>query len=230
MKNSFLFTLCTMLFLASCIKDEKLEITMKQSGSLSVTIKDNAGSPIVDEPVFLYDSDDIMDSKKTDPEGVVNFGTLLFGNYRIVLENVEIGSQVFYVSQTVPVTIGNSINLEIIPEEYVGSIVFSAREEEYNDDLGIYEFVAVQNVSVYAVFTDDFTDNIGNIDELINLAVSSGITSADGKAVLEGIPANMPVKLIYYTDNKFEWEFYTGNITLGKYQEFEADVIIVTYV
>ena len=94
MKNSFLFTLCTMLFLASCIKDEKLEITMKQSGSLSVTIKDNAGSPITGATVSLttygtsFSADDFATS--------VEFSSNLFGYY---LYNEDDG-EIFYSDST----------------------------------------------------------------------------------------------------------------------------------
>lgn len=225
MKNSILIALCAVLFMASCRKDEKLEITMKQSGSLSASIRKTDGSPIANEPVYLYQYSTYMDSKKTDANGNVNFGTLLIGNYSIVLEDVEVDNKTFNISQMAPITIGNEINLNIIPEEYVGLIEVSITSRLYDIYLGNYVENPLSGVKVYAIPYDEYNYNSNDIDELISQSVSQGTTSSSGIAVLDGIPASQSIRLFYYTVDKTDWTIYGSTLSVKKFEEKKITIV-----
>lgn len=225
MKNSILVALCALLFMASCKKDEKLEITMKQSGSLSVSVKEANGNPIANEPVYLYSYSSYMDAKKTDANGNANFGTLLIGNYSVVLEDVIVGSKTYNVNQNAPVTIGNELNLSIIPEEYVGAFEVSVTNRVYNQLSGKYDSNPVSGVKVYAIPGDMYYYNSTDIDELISISVSQGTTSSNGETVLNDIPSDQTIYLVYYSDDKTDWNTYNNNLSVKKFEEKKINIV-----
>lgn len=223
MKNLLFIALSAIVLMTSCNKDEKLEITMKQSGKLTVTVEDLSGNPIVDEPVYLNNYS-AYEAKKTDENGKVDFGTLLIGTYQVEIKNVEIGGTKYYVNQMATVTIGNTTKLQILPEEYVGSAIVSLIDRSYNYDTDEYNNTPIADVDVIAITQDDYMANYDDVEAIKKAAISSGVTNAAGEVILEDLPTSSNIYICHLLDPT-EWEAY-DNLYLAKYEEREINIYV----
>ncbi len=227
MKKILLFSMSFIVLFFSCSKDESLEVILKQSGNLSATLKQKDGTPISDEVVYLYDFNTQMDSKKTDANGNVNFGECLEGYYKLVVEDIDVNNVTYSINQQIQVISGSSKNIELIPEDYVGSVTFKALERNVNDDEK-YIYEPLSGVTAFIISSEDYSLYSYDINELLIHTIVQGITAENGEVEIENIPANQNFVIVYFHDNIEKWEAYNYTsklMILSKNQNYEAKVV-----
>lgn len=135
--NAYLLVVLLSVIGFACKEDPLESITIKTSGTLSVTLM-NGNQPLANQKVWFESSiSGFEDVLLTDANGRIDFGPLNAGSYVLYTEVDEPYTE---VHQEIHVISGENIHKELQVKNYVGIFKFSLRDNWnsniINEDLG----------------------------------------------------------------------------------------------
>ena len=226
--KNLILSFLVVTFLWSCSEDSEMTVILKESGELKIELLQN-GTPITETMVYLLpqmsmkirkvDLTNIeyaIDMKKTDEDGMVDFGEVNAGNYVIVTGGVVIGSLVYLPERTVQVISDAKKTYTIDVLDYVGSI--SITVNTYNIGTSVWEPASGYKVAI--VLEEDTYLSLP-VEDLIDLAIDEKITGVSGIVTFD-LPSGYWYSAIVYTT--FE-DATTYNLTYLETGEEYSEVI-----
>jgi hypothetical protein len=213
-----LFSLGVLLF-TGCQKKE-LDITLNQvvDGNLSLTVVNDAGTGIPDLNVKIYEagSNSTLEEQLTDANGKVTFNNLLMGTYDAVIDEVVIGNMTYTVIQPLQVINGVTKEFKIVPSEYSGSATITIQDSWTSDPIA--------GIHVVLFNSNDITGS-ENFQDILDLAVKSGVTDVDGKVEFDNLAFSYYGIMIY--EDELTWDFDTYLFSIS--EKGEKREIIYNY-
>jgi hypothetical protein len=221
MKNGKILAIALALLLVfnSCEKTD-MTVTLKQSGTLKVQLKNSSDEPIKDQKVKLYtssSSSSAFDIKTTDDDGTVNFGELIQNTYLVVANDVKVGNVKYNISKPVQVISDVSDVIVLNPEDFTGKITLTVKMENN---------LPVQRVNVALIEFEDYNDTL-TYDQILSKAAVTAKTDNAGVAIFEKVPSNYEfMPFVYYADTAYDWATNSSTI----YVDRDGDVKRTIYV
>lgn len=208
MKTFKFIWLIAMIAIFSACKKDNITVTLKTAGELNVQLADSTGTKFENVKVHLYTSiysssssgslsySGELDTKRTDANGNVNFGTLAEGMYYVVTDTIKKGNKKYLISKTLQIVSGDSKNLVLNPFEYVGNIKLGL--QIYTN--GSADTLDRTKIKVALVNALDYSSKL-NRSQVINKALVVKSFDATGKVEFNNVPANIRYYPYVYVDN-----------------------------
>lgn len=142
-KSRYFLSLAIILALfASCNNDDDLkEIFLKESGIFQATIKNSQSTPYANKKVSLFQENEMIHEVYTNEDGIADFEHVNKGNYKLKGVEFEEGGKQYSFARTIQVVVGETVNIDIIPSEYSGSLTIELFEQHRNSDHSYSELV-----------------------------------------------------------------------------------------
>jgi len=190
--NAYLLVVLLSIIGFACKEDPLESITIKTSGTLSVTLM-NGNQPLANQKVWFESaSSGFEDVLLTDANGKIDFGPLNAGPYSLYTEVEEPYTQ---VHQEIHVISGENIQKEIQIRDYVGSYKISLRDnwssEIINEDLGLKVLFVPLNDAYY-----EATSYASIADVMYELAAKEVTLGDKGVHTVELPVANYNIYLV----------------------------------
>ena len=200
MKKNLLILLSGVAVLFSACQKDEITVTLKQAGSLSVQLTDNAGTKYSGITVKVYDSytsnSSELDKKVTDSEGKVDFGELNAGSYYVVADTLKLGNKKYVVGKAVQVVGGSSKSYVFNADDFTGKIKINASlSSSYS-----YDTLKLKNIKVSLLEYYYPTGSL-NRQQALSKAVYTTTLDKNGNAVFENIPSNITYMAYFYVNN-----------------------------
>lgn len=178
MKSNFSLCILLVVMLSSCKKTSNIDVTVSTSGKLTYRFLDDAGKGIPNVNVSLFDivqiysgSAILLDTRKTDGNGSVDFGDLNPSTYKIVPDSPMVNNVKYVIEDYIQVLTGKTGQRDIKVSDYSGT--FNVLVEDYSTGLGL------NNIGVLLVPADEY-GNIGDPASYFTRADAKGITDSKG--------------------------------------------------
>jgi len=199
MKKSQIILLAffAVLALVSCgPKEYDITMTMVEDGNLRIRLLNDADQGIQGVNVVVGNYSAPLAENETDAEGWVYFNDLLAGTYTIGAEDITVNGRIYNVVQQVQVLAGIDKEYLIHPAEYSGSVTISVLDN-FN-----YEPLANLNVGVFN--NDDYQPSY-DFEDILDICVATGVTSAQGIVTFDDLPLGYYGVLLYIDEDDSEW-------------------------
>jgi hypothetical protein len=229
-KINLIIITALIMFLSACQKD-KITVTLNTSGSLTVQIADNTGNKFQNIKVHLYtyissNGSQVLysgelDSKSTDANGNVNFGTLEAGSYYLVTDTVKNGNKKYLIAKAVQVISGNAKSLVLNPLEYIGTIRLHVNIYTSGTDTLDRTTLKVALVNYKDYVSKD------NRQKVINKAVDIESCDANGYVEFKNVPSNIQYYAYVYINNNDTIGAWSGGSFMVSKDDIYSDYFSV---
>ncbi|MFR9166041.1 MAG: SpaA isopeptide-forming pilin-related protein [Dysgonomonas sp.] len=190
--KKLLFFIPLLGILFACQKDD-LDVTLINSGSLTISVKDNNNNPIKDAKIRIYRNNYLFIEEKTNQTGIVDFGDLLQDTYSYTVSAVKNGFA-YSDSKTFQIIAGKKKTIESNPFANTGTITIRILKYDYWEN----SRVPYSNLNV----TINSNTYYPSLEEIISKAYFSGKTDGQGTVTFKDIPANYSFRIYLYENNK----------------------------
>jgi hypothetical protein len=206
MKYKILILLCLTCIIVSCEKVTNIKIIDSPStGKLNYKIVDDSGIGLSAVKVSVYenrvnssgiyfDPAALIDTVRTDKNGVAAFSNLVPANYLIVTDSPTVNKVKYNTREFIQMVAGVEKNRTTKASEFSGFINVTMRSNlDYSTPL--------KNMGVAAVPYNPNHLTSDNIRSILNAAVITGITDDNGYVTIK-IPSNIDYTLVAYSLDK----------------------------
>ncbi len=199
--NFFIFSIVTFLAFSSCERNNEYTVKLKEKahGTLKVQLFDNNNKPIPNIQLRLMEhySSRAEFIKTTNKDGVVDFGQLLSGRYRLDSDLIELENKGFTANRNIQVLTGAEQHLKISPQSHVGTIELSV----FSSNDYYYDLEIVSQANVILVPTEKrYQKDLFTHDEIVAEAYAHGRTDDKGMIEFEDVPSNIEYSAYVFFD------------------------------
>lgn len=161
------------------------------------------------------------DIKKTNTEGVVDFGQLIENVYYVIAKDVKVGNSKYFVAKPVMLTTGFEGEISINPQEFIGKITLNVSKMTINGS-----YVKGANLNVALIEYSDYNDTLSHTDK-IQKAVAVGVTANTGKVVFDKVPSSYNYYAYVYVDSINKTTVFSNYLYVGKDDEREVNINVL---
>jgi hypothetical protein len=188
------------VLVTSCQKDN-INVTLTTSGKLHVTISDSTGKKYEGVLVHLYvtvtSSSNEIDTKRTDKNGSIDFGTLAPDKYFVVTDKIKNGNKKYKIERAIQVNSGELKEVILNPFEFVGTLKMNVSLYSSSSST-----IHLSNLKVALVDYDDYyPPTVTNRQKVISSAVDIKNVDNNGMAKFENIPSFIRYMVYGYINN-----------------------------
>ena len=202
MKNLKFLIIAAFVALVSACQKDTITVNLKTDGTLSVEISDSTGKKYSNVKVHLltyystgssYSNE--LDTKTTNSNGVVNFGSIASGTYTIVTDTVKNGNKYYLPVKQTQILTASTKKVTINPFEYVGTL----NVHVYINPTGV-DTLKRNTLRVALVKYSDYNTTL-NRAKVISKAVDIQTCSKNGDVQFKNVPANINYATYVYVNN-----------------------------
>ncbi len=201
MKKFNLFIFIAVIILFSACQKDNITVTLRTAGSLNAQIIDSTGKAFPKVKIHLctsyYSSTSYneLDSKITDNNGNVGFGTIESGTYYLITDTIKNGYKKYLIIKEIQVISGDSKSVILNPMEYVGNINLQVSISTSGVDT-----IKRTTLKVVLVNYNDYVRK-DNRKKVISKAVAIESCDVSGNVEFTNVPANMEYIAYVYINN-----------------------------
>jgi len=208
-----LFILLVAVFI-SCKKTTNVDVKLSTSGKLTYKLTDDAGKGLANVKVSLFDRTDtyyanyniLLETRLTDPNGLVDFGNLNPSNYLLVADSAKVNNVAYMVQEYVQVITGADKAKETKVTDFSGTFALAVRSYNNNQPL--------KNIGVVMIPSNKF--NYAAITAAnLKVADFSGVTN-DAGLITFRIPSNKQYAIYLYNTVTNASYNYNSSVSVQK--------------
>ncbi|NQX39237.1 hypothetical protein SAMN05421820_102393 [Pedobacter steynii] len=214
MKSKFTLLILLLAIFASCKKTTNVDVKLSTSGKLSYRLTDDAGKGLPNVKVSLFDRQDnysntniLLDTRLTDPNGLADFGDLNPNNYLLVADSPKVNNIAYFIQEYVQVITGAVKQKEVKVTDHSGT--FNIVVKSYNNPNQ-----PLKNIGVMMIPSAKFNYSLSTVANL-KVADASGLTNADGLVTFK-VPSNKQYTIYLYNSVTNAVFNYNGNLLVQK--------------
>ena len=214
MKSKFTLLILLVAIFASCKKTTNVDVKLSTSGKLSYRLTDDAGKGLPNVKVSLFDRQDnnsntniLLDTRLTDPNGVADFGDLNPNNYLLVADSPKVNNIAYFIQEYVQVITGGVKQREVKVTDHSGT--FNVVVKSYTNPNQL-----LKNIGVLMIPSDKFNYSLSTAANL-KVADFSGLTNADGFLTFK-VPSNKRYTVFFYNSVTNAAFNYSNDILVQK--------------
>lgn len=208
-----LFILLVAVFI-SCKKTTNVDVKLSTSGKLTYKLTDDAGKGLANVKVSLFDRTDtyyanyniLLETRLTDPNGLVDFGNLNPSNYLLVADSAKVNNVAYMVQEYVQVIAGADKAKETKVTDFSGTFTLAVRSYNNNQPL--------KNIGVIMIPSNKFNYAATTAANL-KVADFSGATN-DAGLITFRIPSNKQYAIYLYNTVTNASYNYNSSVSVQK--------------
>lgn len=221
MKLKLAYLMLLSLAFVSCKKTTEVEMSLSNSGKLSYRLTDANGKGLSNVKVSLFDHLDsyyasnsiLIDERRTDGNGQVDFGDLNPKSYLIVADSAKVNNVNYIVRDYVQVTTGMTRNKETKVTDFSGTLVVKVTSYYTNQP--------AKNVGVLIIPASNY-EYEQYISKSLATAEFKGVTGENGIATFKIASGKDYVVCLYNTTTLSNVSSGTTSVQKGTTRNYFA--------
>jgi hypothetical protein len=202
------------ILLISCIKEpDSLNVSINQSGTVSVKVVDANKNIFKGAQVSIYSStpaDQRIYFDSTDVSGECKIGKILQGQYKCYVSATN-DKKTYTYSEYFQIIAGDDKTVEINPFQNIGTISIKILD---------YQSAPVANVNVALIPHPNYSNEDYPFNTLIKEAHFVSKTDAEGWVRIEGVPVDKEYSVLAYFDsNKYSYPKVNNYAYSNRFEE-----------
>lgn len=198
MKLKLAYLMLLLVVFASCKKTTEVDLSISNSGKLTYKLTDASGKGLPNVKVSLYDHLDsyyasnsiLIDERRTDGNGQVDFGDLNPKSYLIVADSAKVNNVNYIVRDYAQVTTGMTKNKEIKVTDFSGTLIVKVTSYYTNQP--------AKNIGVLIIPVGKY-EYEQNVSKALAAAEFKGLTNDNGIATFKIASGKDYVVCVYNT-------------------------------